>query len=52
MASAESEKKKYVIPVIESEKIFEQNALACAKCQNAATVTLLGACARGATKKS
>jgi len=35
-------RKKYVKPVIKSEKIFETAALACGKCQ--ATVTHQAAC--------
>ena len=46
------DKHAYKRPEIESEKIFEQNALACAKCNNISQVTVLGACVRGTSKKS
>jgi len=46
------EKRKYVKPEIESEKVFEQNALACAKCPNVSSVSLLGSCVRGVSKAS
>lgn len=45
-------KAPYKKPEITSEKVFEQNALACAKCASAPSMTILGSCSRGMTKKS
>lgn len=47
-----NEKAPYKKPEITSEKVFEQNALACAKCQSAPGMTILGSCSRGMTKRS
>ncbi len=47
-----NEKAPYKKPEITSEKIFEQNALACAKCASSPSMTILGACSRGLSKKS
>ena len=45
-------KKDYSKPAVDTERIFEKDALACSKCQSHANVTVLGSCVRGVVKKS
>jgi len=45
-------KKKYESPKIDSKVIYEVNALGCAKCPNATSISLSVACIRGVKKFS
>jgi hypothetical protein len=48
----ENKKKKYTPPKVETREIYEVNALGCAKCANANTISLSVSCIRGLKKFS
>ena len=46
------QKKKYQAPKVDTREIYEINALGCAKCVNAASISLNISCIRGNKKYS
>ena len=47
MKKQRKDRKKYVSPGVETRKIYEVNALGCAKCPNTSQVSVQPACIRG-----
>ena len=52
MKKKEKNKKPYQAPKIETKEIYEVNALGCAKCNSASTISLGASCIRGVKKFS
>ncbi|MFH1062901.1 MAG: hypothetical protein V1747_08495 [Candidatus Omnitrophota bacterium] len=46
------QKKKYQPPRVDTREIYEINALGCAKCVNASSISLSVSCVRGSKKYS